>query len=201
MMQNGLDSEKKRIQVLTLLFGCYGQSKDTDRLNVYSRLLADIPIPLLGKACQKLMLSEKFLPAVSEIIACSKALAQNSRNIKQLAAEEAWAEVQEQMRKCSYTQKPEWSSIALQKTVATIGWANLLNSKVSELGTLRAQFRDIYNAIQKRGYDDAMNGYIMSSTPEEKQEAVNGLLGVGVVMASLYCGMKGDLIGQDKTRL
>lgn len=185
-MQTGLDSEEKRIQILTLLFGCYGQTKDEDRLKVYSRLLADIPIPLLSKACQKMMLSEKFLPAVSEIIACSKALAQNSRKIKQLAAEEAWAEVQEQMRKCSYTQKPQWSSIALQKTVATIGWANLLNSKVSELGTLRAQFRDIYNAIQKRGYDDAVNGYIMSS-PEKKQEAVNGLLGIGEVMASLEC--------------
>lgn len=181
-MQTGLDSEEKRIQILTLLFGCYGQAKDVDRLKVYSRLLADIPIPLLSKACQKLMLSEKFLPAVSEIIACSKGLAQNAKNVGDLEADEAWLEVQEQMRLCPYPKKPTWSSIAIKKTVQTIGWPTLLNSKVSEMGIIRAQFRDIYNAIKKRGYDNAINAYIAGGN--DKEELVKGLLGIGDVMAS-----------------
>lgn len=86
---------RKRAEILSLLFGCYGQGKDSDRLAIYGRLLKDVPVELLGRTCNKLMIECKFLPSVAEIIEASRELmgeVDESRRVKPWG--EAWAEIE-----------------------------------------------------------------------------------------------------------
>lgn len=93
------NNEVERTQIIGMLFGAYGQSNDSQRQAIYSKMLADIPNPVLKKAVKKIILENKFVPTVSEIVAAAKNLIETVDESKRVKSwMEAWAEIQKQMQ-------------------------------------------------------------------------------------------------------
>ena len=55
------------IKAVTVMFAAYGQSKDTERIKIYCRMLKDVPKDMLISVVQKAMLEYKYLPSVAEL--------------------------------------------------------------------------------------------------------------------------------------
>jgi hypothetical protein len=69
------------------------------------------------------------------------------------SAEEAWAEVCTAVRRVGRYRFPNFSHVALTKTVAAIGWLVLCNAPDGD-STLRAQFFRIYEVYRVRAQED-----------------------------------------------
>lgn len=113
---------------------------------VYHRALADIPFDLAERAVDEWLRTGKFFPAPSEI----RELALRA-GVGLPAAEIAWQEAQRVIG--GYRPgdpAPRWSSKVLEEAVAAVGWTAIKMCEADQLGTLRAQFRDTYNALLKR---------------------------------------------------
>jgi hypothetical protein len=113
---------------------------------VYHRALADIPFELAERAVDEWLRTGKFFPAPSEI----RELALRA-GVGLPAAEIAWQEAQRVVG--GYRPgdpAPLWSSRVLEEAVNAVGWSAIKACEADQLGTLRAQFRDTYNALLKR---------------------------------------------------
>jgi hypothetical protein len=65
-------------------------------------------------------------------------------------AELAWAEVQKQVKAIGNWGRPEFSDPAILRAVNAVGgWEVVCATEISDLGTLRAQFRRQYEAARK----------------------------------------------------
>ena len=69
-----MNDKKSRAQILGVMFGAYGQANDGKRLAAYITMLEDIPNDILMSACKKIMLENKFLPSIAEIVEASRSL-------------------------------------------------------------------------------------------------------------------------------
>ena len=67
-----------RTGIMLSMFAFYGQGSDEAKGAAYTRFLIGIPIDVLQAACDKLVLTSKFLPTVSEIIAAAQSLVEES---------------------------------------------------------------------------------------------------------------------------
>lgn len=115
---------------------------------VYHRALQDIPGHLVEKALDEWLRTGKFFPAPSEI----RALALRA-GLDTPSAEEAWAEVEYQFHHGPYAKEfPKWSTQILEQTVRTLGWEQMRATDDSDMGTLRAQFRNTYDSYAKRTF-------------------------------------------------
>lgn len=85
----------QRCKIVAMLFGAYGQGSDETRIAIYAKLLEDLPVAVLSKSVKKLVLEQKFLPSVSEIVEAAQSLmgsVDDSSRIKSWA--EAWGEIE-----------------------------------------------------------------------------------------------------------
>lgn len=113
---------------------------------VYHRAMADIPFDLAERAVDEWLRTGKFFPAPAEI----RELALRA-GVGLPAAEIAWQEAQRVIG--GYRPgdpAPLWSSRVLEETVNAVGWSAIKACEADQLGTLRAQFRDTYNALLRR---------------------------------------------------
>lgn len=112
----------------------------------YELAWSDLPYDLARDAVAEYLRTGKFFPAPAEI----RELALRA-GVGLPAAEIAWQEAQRVIG--AYRPgdpAPRWSSRVLEETVNAVGWSAIKMCEADQLGTLRAQFRDTYNALLKR---------------------------------------------------
>jgi hypothetical protein len=64
--------------------------------------------------------------------------------------EQAWGEVQRQVRRVGYLATPVFDDPALAAAVESFGWRSLCWVEEDQIGTARAQLRDIYRSARQR---------------------------------------------------
>lgn len=167
-------------QAMTLLFGAYGQGQDKQRIAIYCKTLQDVPQELLLAVVQKTMLECKFLPSIAELVEACKSLTATVTG-KKLVPDwgEAWSEIEKAMQRTQWGKKPEFSHAAIADTVNQYGWNTLQNSLASEMPTVRAQIRRIYEDRAKRYVETKTNEALLAKNPALQQGKLNALLGGG----------------------
>lgn len=178
------NDEVERTKIIGLLFGAYGQSNDGQRQAIYSKMLADIPNPVLRKTVKKIILENKFVPSVSEIVDAAKSLmgtVDESKRVKPW--HEAWAEIQKQMQEAFVYKKPVFSTPEIEAAANAFGWIALCTSLEKDMPIVRAQVRQLYENACKRKAEADMNGYVLGTNPD-------GLLSAGDVLKAIEA--KGD---------
>lgn len=160
---------EKNLEILSTLFGCFGQAEDTNRLAIYTKLLKDVPPSLLNAAAQKLMLEKTFLPSVAEIVEAVRSVKATKNGEQADDYAEAWQEVLREMKRCGIYGSPKFSSTEVQRAVQLVGWRNLCCADEASFSVLHAQFREVYKQIKKRKESDAVNCYVLgiASSGEE----------------------------------
>lgn len=166
--------EKKRTQIIGMLFGAYGQANDAQRQAIYASLLKDIPNEVLSKSVKKLLVESKFLPAIAEIVEAAKSLMGSVDDTKRVREwDEAWAEIEKAMFATPWGENPSFSRPEIAAAVNNYGWDSLQKSLAADMPTVRAQVRGMYEAACKRAKERAHNEYVLG-------RSANGLLQASV---------------------
>ena len=154
---------EKRIKILTVLFGMFGQAGDDNRIDLYLQFTQDLPTDVLDKAVKKVITECKFLPTVAEIIEAARGLvaeAEPDTRVKTWA--EAWSEIEKAMYRTPWGRTPTFSTPEIAEAVYSFGWNTLHTAEAREMQTSRAQIRRMYEDICARRKEQANNRYAMS---------------------------------------
>lgn len=152
---------ERNVEVLSALFGCFGQASDTGRLAIYARILRDVPTDLLRAACEKVMLECRFLPSVAEVVAAVRVLDGVRAGRRALSWEEAWEEVVREMRRCGVYGSPVFSSELIGRAVRAVGWRNLCCADEGAFSVLHAQFREVYKRLVRCEVERSVCSYVL----------------------------------------
>lgn len=169
---------EKRIKILTVLFGMFGQAGDDNRIELYLQFTQDLPTEVLDKAVKKVVTECKFLPTVAEIIEAARGLvaeAEPDTRVKTWA--EAWGEIEKAMYRTPWGRTPTFSTPEIAEAVYSFGWNTLHTAEAREMPTIRAQIRRMYEDICVRRKEQANNRYAMSG---DKNALLRGNRGSGL---------------------
>lgn len=139
-------TEQEVGRVLAVLKAAWPERKVLgDTIAAYLAAWEDLPYAAVDAAAKQWLRTGKFFPAASEIreIALAGAIGLPS-------AEEAWGEVRRAIGEVGMYAIPRWSTAVLARTVETLGWRSICTTEEDDVGTLRAHFRNTYNAFAKR---------------------------------------------------
>lgn len=170
---------KTRIQALTILFGCYGQADNANRIAIYASLLKDFSAKTITLATQKMMLENKFLPSVAEIAEACRSLAATASGKKEVPDwNEAWAEIEKAMYRTPWGKLPQFSHPAITQAVNNYGWKSIHECMADDFHTMQAQLRRMYDESAKRYVENLRNQHILGNEPALAQGKTLGILGV-----------------------
>lgn len=149
--------EQQILRALSKLQLAFAKDLDKNSLKFYVQMLSDIEPVILDKATIKLINTSKFLPTIAEIRETATALSNKINGTRIKDVDEAWAEVQEEIHRAFVYKKPEFSTPEIAEAVNGMGWQTLCTMLVTEVGTYRAQFRDMYRAACARHKDNTVD--------------------------------------------
>lgn len=147
---------------MATMFAAYDKANNDKQLAAYSMALKDIPEELLMKACHKLLLENKFLPAIAEIVqACRSLVGCVDDNKRERTWAEAWEEIMNQVRECGIYDKPKWSTPEIAAAVKSYGYTDLCGLQKDELQTASAQCRRFYEDACKKKNETDVNNFVL----------------------------------------
>lgn len=122
-------------------------------LQVYHEILDDVDDSILIAATKQwLSTARPFHPSPGELRDLALSLVERGNGDK--SADEAWAEVLQQMHHPGYYGVPTWSSEAIAETMKSFGrWKDFCIIELDQMPTIRAQFLRIYEAQRVRRHD------------------------------------------------
>ena len=158
--------QKERARIVSVLFKTYGQN-DKDRQAAYVTVLSEIPNEVLSKACKKLILEQKFFPAVSEVVDACKSLIGTVDDANRVKSwDEAWQEIQTAIQRTPWHKKPTFSRPEIKIAVNAFGWRELRCSLEAEMPKVRAQVRRFYEDACKRTAEQSLNKYVLGQNSD-----------------------------------
>lgn len=146
-------------QVLGVVGAAYPNFKlQKATIDIYARLLEDLDAGMLATAAEQAVAESEFFPTVARIREKALALAAKAKGTPDQA--QAWENVQAAIRRYGYEEGMRrelhiFSHANIEATVRMIGWREICLCDESQLNTLRAQFRDAYQTIERRAAEDA----------------------------------------------
>lgn len=148
--------------IITALFANFGQQDNNQRMAIYIKLLRDIPVDVLEKACEKLMLENRFLPVPAEIVEASRSLIGTvDAKARFKSWDEAWDEIERKMQSTPWGHTPEFSTPEIAAAVFNFGWNTLQQSLACDMPTIRAQIKKMYESVCERAKEQSNNKYIL----------------------------------------
>lgn len=145
-------TKKEMIIILATLKEAYKDFQVTEnKVNLWHELLGDLDFQATKAAVMKLILTNTFPPAISEI---RKAVVEVTQP-KVLNSMEALEEVTNAIKEYgSYDVESAFNSMnsLTKRTVKAMGWNNICSSESPEVW--RGEFLKIYSQLQKRAEED-----------------------------------------------
>jgi hypothetical protein len=121
-----------------------GTKVDAKTVEVYAHDLADLPPQACALAVKTLRQTSRFLPSIAEVRQATAEITGGHLP----DGDEAWGEVQRQIKQTGYYGKPRFSHPAIAATVRAMGWQDLC---ASENGVAdRAHFLAMYGTARRR---------------------------------------------------
>lgn len=158
--------QKERVRIVSVLFKTYGLN-DKDRQATYVTVLQEIPNEVLSKACKKLILEQKFFPAVSEIVDACKSLIGTVDDASRVKSwDEAWREIQIAMQRTPWHKKTTFSRPEIEIAVNAYGWYELQCSLEADMPIIRAQLRRFYEDACERSAEQSLNKYVLGQNSD-----------------------------------
>ena len=169
---------------LTELLDLYPKAThDEASVLAYARRLNDLPDHLVVQAIEECARTSTFYPSLAEIRNRVTQIAGESILVD---PESAWGEVLREVKRVGAEgQRTMWrdgksvtvaerqfSSPLIGRAADAVGWKDICLTDISDLPTLRAQFRDALRAIQRREVDRVVSG--RGSSPVRAIENGNG---------------------------
>ena len=156
--------KSKQLKSITMLFTAFGQSGEAERMAMYVEMLQDIPADVLDKVCRKAILECKFLPSIAELVQSANNLVGDMTGNGTPTWEEAWQEIEKEMKDTFVYGKPQFSHPEITQAVESFGWEELCSVLTRDLPIVRAQLRDMYNNICADNRKKEINRHVVGGT-------------------------------------
>ena len=173
-----VNHEAKIVDALMPYLLAFPQSKITaEGLVIYAKALSVLSIAEINAAMLKLMRTCKFFPSVAEIFEQAEVMREFAANTEALSPDEAWEEVQRQVRQ-KHLMGGEWeySCPEVKTAVERFGKYELCTLKIDDVNTARAQFMRIYKSVVDRAKDKRINGEVLAALPKRQVKELIGSL-------------------------
>jgi len=159
----------RAIDILSPLICAYPSAKITEEtIQVYSIALSELREVELSASVLKCMRTCKFFPSIAEIMEAAQDMMKVVTGKKEKSSDEAWTEVQRQMKVAFIYKKPIFSSSQIEQAALAMGWIGLCETATKDMGTARAQFRGFYESACKRSKDKQINDNVIHIMGGEK---------------------------------
>ena len=176
----GKEKEIEIIKTLTTYMMAFPSCRaDAGTMVVYARALLDLPLPAIDAAMQIQLKTSKWFPSVAEIRHAAESLQRTATGTEIKGADEAWAEVLQQVHDAFVYHPPVFTTPEIQKVAMGLGWTALCNLPTDQINTARAQFRLAYNAEIERAKTRSENTKILIKMEKEKLAELCGGIGNG----------------------
>jgi len=115
-------------------------------IEVYVRLLADVPAELLEKATLDHISRSTFFPTIAELRGTAFDLLEQPND--ELLTHAAWQQVQAEIQRVGHRGEPQFSDPLVAETVKIMGWHNLClsDNPISE----RSHFVHLFRSLAER---------------------------------------------------
>ncbi|RMD57454.1 hypothetical protein D6833_13885 [Candidatus Parcubacteria bacterium] len=153
-----MSPKQHRLEILNVLHKLalvYPQQEvPEETVEMYVRLLDDLPVDALRAAALQLATTSKWFPTVAEIREAAFALMEHQSGLP--SAYEAWQEVMRQAFEVGHTGKPQFSHPAIMEAVKAIGGWRYVCMSTNQVAD-RARFVDAYEQlVQRARYKERM---------------------------------------------
>jgi len=139
-------------QILKLMAHAYPRYElSPDTIELYARMLSDIPLDALEAGTKEIMANNTFFPSIAELRNKALDIVLNARGIP--SPTEAWEEVIRKINEVGSYNFPEFSHTLIDKSVRSFGWKRLCQSEQIEFD--RTQFIKTYETYYNRAVYDA----------------------------------------------
>ena len=183
-----MDNVKIRTQLTSSFLAVYGCAGDGNMIAAYVQVLQDIPIEVLRKAYDKVMLECDKRPVPAVVYKAAKSLIGQHNGTNVLS----WADVQKEIQQgltrtwfhgClgedvpdelyGKSCDPKWSRPEVKAVVDTYGFDNLCKCLESDMPIVWSQLRKAYEQIIQGKQDKEINTYLLGGGNEFKQLVSN----------------------------
>lgn len=145
-----LEHEIEVTKLVGVMAAAYPNTQITDAtVNVYVRMLKDIPLEVLTPAIQQVMAESEFLPTIARIREKAIQLTRPER----LSAFEAWGVVKQAIERVGFYRYPKFEDPLIARAVECIGWQTICSSENEPAD--RAHFAKVYDSLVRREDEDA----------------------------------------------
>jgi hypothetical protein len=163
---------------MTILFAAFDKQDQKQRIEIYCRMLKDVPQEVLQKVVEKTIYESKFLPSIAELVEACRSLTSTVNGEKEVPDwNEAWGEVEKAMRDTHWGHKPTFTHPAIEKAVNNYGWKFIHEVEEKDLHVMQAQLRRMYDEVAKRYVEEKRNNYILQGSPVLAQGATLEIAG------------------------
>ena len=173
-----MSHEAKIVETLTPYLLAFPQSKMTaEGLVIYAKALSSLSTAEINAAMLKLMRTCKFFPTVAEIFEQAEVMSNFAANTELPTPDEAWEEVQRQVRQ-KHLMGGEWeySCPEVKTAVERFGKYELCTLKIDDVNTARAQFMRIYKSVVDRAKEQRTNKEVLAALPQRQVKELIGSL-------------------------
>ena len=154
-----IDDMERKGKSITMLFTAFGQGSEAERMAMYVQMLQEIPAEVLDQTCRKAILESKFLPSIAELLESARNLVGNGTSFKPFP--EVWEEILAELDRTYIWDVPQFSTKEIEKLVRSFGWEELRYMETKNVPIIRAQMRDMYNAICEQAKETMLNQYVV----------------------------------------
>ena len=145
-----IDNEIEITKLILVLAATYPTVQvSTETVNVYVRMLKDIPLEVLTTSVEQCMAESEFFPTIARLR--NKALALVAPERKDPMA--AWGEVIKEIHRAGFYRSPHFGDPLIAKAVECLGWHYLCSSE--NVVADRAHFAKVYEQFVEREAQDA----------------------------------------------
>lgn len=164
-------------QIITVLFGAFGQGSDIERMKVYVQYLHPLGPDVLGRVVKKVIAESRYLPTIAELLDAAKSLAGTVNPGSRVKSwDEAWSEIERNMFDVPWGQKPKWSTPEIEMAVNNYGWHDLQTCLEKDLPTIKAQVRRHYESVCARTKEEKINQFALGFSSVAEVMGVSGKL-------------------------
>lgn len=165
LTQKKLQDEAKAVADVLLLYkNFYPQSKIADSglvLYAVSLVRYGFSIMEVNLAMERLVKTNTFFPSLAEIVKAIESIEKAATGTGEKDFDEAWAEVNAEVKRCFSYSEPVFSSPAIVEAVHNLGWDSLIYMSSGNVSTVRAQFERFYKTALERKKERETNIWLL----------------------------------------
>lgn len=159
------DNSRLIASIINTMFCAYGKSDDTKRQLIYTMALEGLPATMINASVHKLLITNTFLPSISEIYQSSKEICEYYGNSNYPSWDEVLKELNMAMQKYGIYKKPKFSCPAVEYLISCYGWLNLCNTPDSQVPFVYTHLRNLYAQYCRRNNTEIVCRYVLTQSP------------------------------------